>query len=213
MASDLMSQDDALRYWEERHKSSSDLRAGGDKGLSDAANELFYALRAGGLLRLIAGRFNLLSPLRILDAGCGRGRFSDLPSRGGFTVTGIDSSSTAIQYCTRNCLGDYVRSTIDSFVANELYDVVYSIDVMFHILDDQTWKNSLLNLCSLVSAGGLLIITDTNLQERWVKGDYIVHRSREEYITVAATTGMRFMDFHPYDFGGNPIGFYLFERV
>jgi 2-polyprenyl-3-methyl-5-hydroxy-6-metoxy-1,4-benzoquinol methylase len=212
MTSDLMSQNEAIKYWEERHKSSNILQAGGDKGCSDTANQIFYALRAGKLLELIGRKFNLLSPLKILEAGCGRGLFSDLLSRGGFTVTGIDSSTTAIEYCTDNCLGQYVCSTIDNFTTYELFDVVYSIDVMFHILDDKIWENSLAQLCKMVNSEGLLIITDTYLESRWIRGNYIIHRTHDEYSAVTKKFGMKFIDFHPYAFPGNPIGFYVFEK-
>ena len=212
MTSDLLTQEKAIEYWEARHRESNILKAGGDRGLSDAANKLFYALRAGRLLELIARRFNPLSPLLILDAGCGRGLFSDLLSRGGHIVTGIDSSKTAIEYCIDNCSGEYFCSEIRNFRPRSLFDVVYSIDVMFHILDDRVWEDSLANLCSTVITGGLLIITDTHLKERWIKGDYIVHRPSDDYLGVTQQVGLSFKDFHPYNFGGNPIGFYVFER-
>ena len=214
MASDLLlTHEKAIEYWEERHKTSNILQAGGDKGLSEAANTLFYALRAGKLLELIGRKFNLLAPLQVLDAGCGRGVFSDLLSRGGYTVTGIDGSETAIGYCINNCAGEYLCSEIHSFTAHKLFDVVYSIDVMFHILDDKVWEDSLANLCNIVITGGLLIITDTCLKERCIKGNYILHRPVDEYTGVAQQFGMSLKDSHPYNFGANPIGFHVFERA
>lgn len=212
MTSDLLTQEKAIEYWEERHRTRSILQAGGDKGLSDPANRVFYALRAGKLLGLIGRKFNLLSPLQVLDAGCGKGLFSDLLSRGGYIVTGIESSKTAIEYCMNNCSGEYFCSEIHGFTARNLFDVVYAIDVMFHILDDKVWEDSLANLCNMVITGGLLIITDAYLEERWIKGNYIVHRSGNEYSRVAQQFGLSFKDFHPYNFGGNPVGFYVFER-
>jgi len=213
MTSDLLTQEKAIEYWEERYKKGSILRAGGDRGLSDAANKLFYALRAGKLLELIARRFNPLSPLLILDAGCGNGMFSDLLSRGGHIVTGIDSSKTAIEYCINRCSGEYFCSEIRDFRPQNLFDVVYSIDVMFHILDDVVWEDSLVNLCSVAITGGLVIITDAHLKERWIKFNYIIHRPDDDYLAVTKRLGLSFKDFHPYSFGGNPVGFYVFEKL
>ena len=212
MTADVLSQGEAIEYWEERHRTSDVLQAGGDKGLTSEANRLFYAFRAGKLLELIAQRFNPLSPLVVLDAGCGRGLFSDMLSRGGYIVTGIDSSKTAIEYCVTNCSGEYSCSDIHSYATPNLFDVVYSIDVLFHILDDNVWEHSLANLCNMVIPGGLLIVTDAHLEERWTKGDYIVHRPASEYASVTRRFRMSPRGFQPYNFGGNPVGFYVFER-
>jgi 2-polyprenyl-3-methyl-5-hydroxy-6-metoxy-1,4-benzoquinol methylase len=209
----LLNPEQASKYWDDRHQSTNTLQAGGDKGLSDAANKLFYALRIGKLLELIGRKFNLLAPLQVLDAGCGKGVFSDLLSRGGYRVIGIDSSKTAIEYCLNHCSGDYYCADIYRFKSINLFDVIYSIDVMFHILDDKVWEESFTNLCNMVTSDGLLIITDTHFRERWILGNYIVHRSIDEYTKVAQQSGISLKEFHPYNFGGNPIGFYVFERL
>ena len=49
----LLPPDDALRYWDDRHRSHGELQSGGHIGLSEAANEIFYRVRLGKLLELI----------------------------------------------------------------------------------------------------------------------------------------------------------------
>ena len=41
-----------------------------------------------------------------------------------------------------------------------LYDVVYSVDVLFHLVDGADSRTSLDNLASLVRIGGKLVISD-----------------------------------------------------
>ena len=43
----LLTADDAVSYWEERHRTRGVLRSGGQIGLDEAANQIFYFTRLG----------------------------------------------------------------------------------------------------------------------------------------------------------------------
>ena len=91
-----LSREEAIRYWDDRHRSLGDLRSGGHIGLSEAANEIFYRVRLGKLLELIGNLNAPNEPMFVLDAGCGKGRFSRELAACGFCVDGIDASDAAI---------------------------------------------------------------------------------------------------------------------
>jgi SAM-dependent methyltransferase len=205
------SREDAIRYWDDRHRSLGDLRSGGHIGLSEAANEIFYRVRLGKLLELI-GNLNAPSePMFVLDAGCGKGRFARELAACGFCVDGIDASDAAISASRAAGGGRFQVSTLVAWRSPTLYDVVMSIDVLFHILDEDEWASSVRNLASLTRLGGQLIVTDENRDDPRPAGTYIVHRPRAAYADLLGD-GFRFVAFTPYQFRENAVGFLQFVR-
>jgi 2-polyprenyl-3-methyl-5-hydroxy-6-metoxy-1,4-benzoquinol methylase len=205
--------DEALEYWDRRHEREGWLRSGGDIGLSAELNEMFYVIRLAKLISLIGPRTSPSVPLFTLDGGCGKGYFSEALQRCGHRVTGIDASAHAIEHCRRTGNARYEQSSLHSFSSPWLYDVVYAVDVLFHILDDDVWKRSLVNLASLVRLSGLLIVTDVPGDSVETKGNYIVHRPRAAYLDTLSSLGFRLRSVVPYQFLGNDIGFYCFVRA
>ena len=212
---DLLSQGDAAEYWDERHRAGTDLLSGGDMTYDDAANEAFYAVRLGRLLDLIGHQSSAVAPLTVLDAGCGKGYFSRALSRVGHRVEAIDASSVAVEHC-RRCGGGavYRESRLSEWVSTELYDVVISVDVLFHVLDDGEWFASLANLAELTGLGGRLIVSDWDEPEHDQQfGTYMLARSRRRYEHVLTDRGLRYDGFVPYRFRGSRIGFHCATRV
>jgi len=208
----LLTADEAVDYWEVRHRAEGDLRSGGDVGLEEAANQIFYYTRLGRLLEIIGDRNSLGEPLFLLDAGCGKGLFARALVDCGFAVDGIDTSPTAIEFARANGPGRYEVSSLADWRSPTLYDVVYSVDVLFHLVDDDDWRASLDNLASLVRIGGKLVITDERNEVRRQAGNYIVHRALTEYVEALAVRGLSLREFRPYGFRDNRIGFLVFVR-
>lgn len=213
-ASGLIGRERALAYWDARHLRESALRSGGDVGLDDASNEAFYVVRLGRLLELITGAVQPSRPQYLLDAGCGKGWFSRALARCGYDVAGIDTSGNAIEFARRTGGGpDYEVAALSSWSGTQLFDVIASIDVLFHILDDDEWEASLHNLACFTRLGGWLIVADEDGDERSQLGNYIVHRTRREYCAVLESRAFRHVDFLPYRFRHNRVGLHAFTRV
>lgn len=207
-----LSRDEAIRYWNERHRSAGELRSGGHIGLSEAANEIFYRIRLGKLLELIGTMNAPAEPMFVLDAGCGKGRFARELAACGLCVEGIDTSDAAIEASRAAGGARFAVSSIASWRSPALYDVVISVDVLFHILDDKEWADSIRNLASLTRLGGQLIVTDEYRDDPRPAGNYIVHRPADAY---ARQLGKRFhfVAFTPYGFRENRVGFFQFRRL
>jgi SAM-dependent methyltransferase len=209
----LLETEEALVYWNQRHANRDELRSGGDIGLDFAANQSFYLRRVGMLLEQVEAHLPLVEPVFALDAGCGKGYFAGQLEQCGIRVVGVDASATAVEFCRRAHDGVYVHARLDTFESPDLFDCVYSIDVLFHILDDAVWAASVANLASLTRPGGLLLITDHNGPRRRQLGNYIVHRPASEYRAIADSYGFEYREFRPYAFRTNQLGFHSFVRT
>lgn len=73
---------------------------------------------------------------RLLDVGCGVGRFCQAAHARGWDVTGIDVSENAIQIGKRYAEFPLISSNIDAqVIAGEQYDIVTAFEVLEHLSD------------------------------------------------------------------------------
>ncbi|MET8824880.1 methyltransferase domain-containing protein [Streptomyces sp. NPDC004610] len=201
-------------YWNTRHRDHDTLASGGHIGLDRPGNEIFYALRLGALLPLIGDLADPTAPLFVLDAGCGKGHFARALARCGHRVDAFDTSEHAITRARAEGGGPrYAVAALDEWRSPWLYDAVLSLDVLFHVLDDEEWAAALRNLASLVRITGRLIVTDENGGARRPRGTYIVHRPAADYTAVLTPLGLGHTGFTPYGFRENEVGFHVFTRT
>ncbi len=199
-------------FWEQRHADWGDFVSGGDWGMSEADNTAFYFHRLGHLLQIIGPSSDPHAPLDVLDAGCGKGFFSERLAECGHRVVGFDPSATALAHVPKPRLARYRRSAIERFAWDHFFDVVIAVDVLFHILDEAEWERSVRQLASLTRLTGLLVITDHTEDTTMQLGTYIVQRSPQRYSSVLSAFGFALADRIPYAFRGNPNAFHVFRR-
>lgn len=112
---------------------------------------------------------------RILDAGCGSGRFMvELAKRG--TVTGVELSDTSVALARRRAIGEVVAgSVLEMPFADASFDLAVSLDVVEHLEDDVA---ALRELRRTVAPGGALLVTVPAYQWLWSGHDEINHHHR-----------------------------------
>lgn len=205
----------ALQYWDDRHSTVDAWRSGGNVSLGPGANAMSYHVR---LVRVVEASGFLVSesaPLRVLDAGCGRGFFSRALASFGHVVDGVDASPTAIEEC-RSQAGErdrYHVAVLSRWQPPYLYDVVFSIDVLFHVMDDGEWRDSVVNLASLVRLGGVLLLADHGARTDRVWSSYQKTRSPARYDDVLRPLNLRREGFIPNGVPQDPVGLNVFRRV
>lgn len=211
----VMGAEEARAYWDTRHGAEDDLRSGGNIGMSHAGNELIYALRVARLIEVTEYESAPTAPLRVLDAGCGKGYFSRALASFGHEVDGIDTSEHAVAECVR--LADERQSFAVSALVDwrppKLYDVVVCVDVLFHILNDQEWEESVRNLSHLVRLGGRLVLADHAGDEDRVWARHQKTRAGSRYKALLAELGLGYLRFVPNGLPGTDVGFHVATRV
>jgi ubiquinone/menaquinone biosynthesis C-methylase UbiE len=112
---------------------------------------------------------------RILDAGCGSGRFMvELAKRG--EVTGVELSDTSVVLARRREIGEVVAgSVLEMPFADASFDLAVSLDVIEHLEDDIA---ALRELRRVVAPGGALLVTVPAYQWLWSGHDEINHHHR-----------------------------------
>jgi 2-polyprenyl-3-methyl-5-hydroxy-6-metoxy-1,4-benzoquinol methylase len=202
-------------YWDRRHRSLDDLRSGGHIGYDAESNEILYAVRLGRLIEIIGDLTDAGAPMRVLDAGCGTGWFARALGRFGHRVDGIDISVHAVDQCRRlsGTTERYEVAPLHAWRPPYLYDVSYSVDVLFHIMDDELWRRSLINLASLVRLGGLLVLSEHDADEDRTWSSYQRTRALFRYRTLLEPRGWRYERFVPNHFRNGKVGFLVLTKV
>lgn len=202
-------------YWERRHSRHDELSAGGNTGYDYATNAMLYAVRSARLVEVLGAGTSPSAPMRVLDAGCGKGYFSRVLASFGHRVDGIDTSDTAIAEC-RAKGGPHERyelSPLSEWSPPYLYDAVLSIDVLYHLMDDTEWEASVRHLASLVRLGGILGLVDHDTDRDRVWSNYQKTRSVQAYRDVLESCGLQVRRFVRNDFKDDPSGMHVAVRV
>jgi len=211
----VQEQGDIAELWDRRHKQLDDLRSGGHIGYDTGSNEILYAVRLGKLITIIGDLTHSSAPLRVLDAGCGKGWFARAMGRFGHRVDGVDISPHAVDLCRR--LGgrneSYETASLERWRPPYLYDVVYSVDVLFHIMDDQLWERTVLNLGSVARWAGLLVLSEHDSDHDHTWSGYQRTRALARYRELLEPHGWQYETFVPYGFREGPVGFLVLTKA
>jgi 2-polyprenyl-3-methyl-5-hydroxy-6-metoxy-1,4-benzoquinol methylase len=187
------------RYWEERARRF----AAEGEGLAAVCSygmPAFYNRMIHWSQRLALAPWLRVGPdTRVLDVGCGVGRWSGLLAGRGADVTGVDISPTMIEQAqsrtaatrlTGRCR--FLVQDIAELDTGERYDLVLGVTVLQHILDPQALRSTLERLGAHLAPGGRMILLEAAPARAAHTCDTTVFqaRGRQSYLKLFAQTGL-----------------------
>ena len=154
-------------YWEDRARRFAGEGAGlaavcayGMPGFYNRVIDLEQRLALAPWLKVSPGA-------RILDVGCGVGRWSRLLATRGAKVTGVDISPTMIEEARRRALDDGVAdrchfavSDISALAVEGEFDLVLGVTVLQHILDPGALRAALEGMVARVAPTGRMVLLE-----------------------------------------------------
>src|SRR5450631_451170 len=156
-----------LHYWEDRARRFAGRGAGlaavcsyGMPEFHNRAIHLTQRLALRPWLKVRAGA-------RILDVGCGIGRWSRLLAARGAYVTGVDLSPTMIAQAEHRAategVADRCRFQVQDLShlnVGERFDLVLGVTVLQHILDATALRTALAAMTAHLAPGGRMILLE-----------------------------------------------------
>ncbi len=173
------------RYWEDRARRF----AGEGAGLAAVCAygmPIFYNRAIDLEQRLALAPWLRVSPgTRVLDIGCGVGRWSRVLAARGAVVTGVDISPTMIDEARRRALAEGVadrcRFDVSDIAALDVggqFDLVLGVTVLQHILDPERLRAALRRIGARVSDRGRLVLLEAAPTAPVNRCDTTVFRAR-----------------------------------
>lgn len=153
---------DAGAFWEHRHaRYQSDFRAVADS--SEDACDRYPKQKAQFLEFLGAAGIKLADGVTCVEFGCGNGFWAEVVLEAGArSYTGLDISPTAIGHCKQNVpRGVFAQMDLSGeyYVPQQPADLVFSIDVTQHIVEEDKLGRFLQNMVAVVRHGGHIVFT------------------------------------------------------
>ena len=181
-------------YWEERHHKKYGPESVGYAGLGVPYNVWMYRLRGRVVERQLRKAGIELSARDVFDIGSGTGFYVKLWSKlGAKSITGSDFSPFAVRALRDAFPGrrffdlDVTASTLPAGL--EQFDVVSAFDILYHIVEDDAYRQAISNIRSLVRPGGYFIFSENFLRRERETGMHQVSRTFSEISALLAENG------------------------
>ena len=157
----------ASHYWEDRARRfathGAGLAAVCSYGMPEFYNRMIHACQRLAL----EPWFDVAQGARVLDVGCGVGRWSSMLAMRGARVTGVDLSPTMISEAQRRAdaagVGDRCRFLVQdlaSLNAGEQFDLVVGVTVLQHILDNAALRDAVCRMTAHLAPGGRMVLLE-----------------------------------------------------
>lgn len=182
-------------YWESRHKElKGQLSAPGHLGLDEQENLRNYEDKRQAIQEvlevIVADRE---AALELLDAGCGTGAFFQLYQSLGFNVTGVDFSKSALIEAGRYDGVKLILGDLKSIDTESRFNVIASIDVLFHVLKNEDWLSFLSCALGLLATDGRIVIQEHLVPEEKYEGvsRHVHFRTLRQYEEALTEVGLK----------------------
>lgn len=190
-------------YWDERARRYGRLAVG-----NLDPNEYYWEeqLRWAAFNRLYPRPFGM----RVLDIGCGVGTWAVRLSELGCEVVGVDVSPVMIEMAMASANVVYrVGTAQDLDFSTGTFDLIISVTVLQHIVDDKELSRALRSLWRVLKDGGCAAVLEYSpmrVNRPATGSDYMRYRTRQQWIAVfeeqgfrlASETGVRFFGHRLY---------------
>lgn len=199
-ATSLRARSRPAEYWEERARrfavDGDGLAAVCSYGMPRFYNRLIHFCQR----RALEPWLNAGPDTRVLDVGCGVGRWSRLLASRGACVTGVDLSPTMIAEAERRALAsglaDRCRFIVQDAAALEIagsFDLILCVTMLQHVLDLEAMRSALRRMALHLAPGGRLLILEAAPARAVSRCNSAVFtaRHRELYLRLFRECGLR----------------------
>jgi SAM-dependent methyltransferase len=187
-------------YWEARARrfagAGNGLAAVCSYGMPGFYNRLIHICQR----RALEPWLQVTPGVRVLDVGCGIGRWSRLLAARGAAVTGVDLSPTMIAEAQRRAqasgLADRCRFIVQDSSALEIegsFDLIVCVTVLQHILDVGKMRSALHRMAHHLAPGGRLLLLEAAPARIAIRCNSHVFtaRHRAVYLRLFRACGLR----------------------
>jgi 2-polyprenyl-3-methyl-5-hydroxy-6-metoxy-1,4-benzoquinol methylase len=188
-------------YWEQR-AARYGLRGRGLAAVCSYGMPEYHNLAIDAVQHLALRRWLdvLAARGRVLDVGCGVGRWSRRLAARGARVTGVDLASTMVEEARRRTRSAGLDAHCDFRVGDvarldlgERFDGILAVTVLQHVLDPEAWRVALRALRAHLCPDGRMVLLEAAPTARSTRCDTVVFQARtaDAYLAAFREAGLR----------------------
>ena len=190
----------AKLYWEERLKTRLSVAGTGHCGFSKRYNQFMYR-RKREVLESVFRRYSIkVQYSDVLDVGSGAGFFVGLYfAKRARSIVGLDIAPVSVRYLREkfpSCSFFELDIGTEPLPTDKQFDIINAFDILYHIVQDDEFKNALKSMGKHMRPGGRMFITDA-LAPALIKTIHVHYRTAEEYRGLLAQCGIRIVEIVP----------------
>lgn len=193
------------QYWDERLDTIKGLEGVGFKKLGQPFNKWAYKVRKHVFLKQVKKLPLDFKKINVLDIGSGTGFYIQVwKELGAQKITGVDITPTAVKNLKTTFpnqhffLSDIGDKNFNENKEYETYDLISAMDVLFHIVDDKRFEDSVANISSITKPGGYFVYSDFYLHGEAQRGESQVSRSKEYLMNLFEKNNFELVVFKPF---------------
>jgi len=191
----------AKDYWNKRLDEQFSLKGVGYITFSQFYNKWLYKRKEKSLEKIFAKYMPDLQNKKVLDIGCGTGFFVERYVNKGAKISGIDITTKSINELSKRFpqgkfhlldLGD------SNSVLDEKFDVINMWDVMYHIVDNESFSQACKNIAAMSAPGAYFLVTDfLGAENERRPAPHVAFRDLKKYEDVLLAEGYRLVQIVP----------------
>lgn len=179
-------QHEPQRYWNERAKQYGETACGYFKW--NRTELLEETEKAWQSLYPLIKQHSGGARLKVLDFGCGSGRFAKRFAQSNFEVTGVDISQEMLEIAKTNLRNNpcqLVHVSHELPFENKTFDIVWCFIVLQHIPDNHFFA-TVRELKRVIKPGGMIIIVENThpYKFRSSTSGHVIFRRKKEYLSA-----------------------------
>jgi ubiquinone/menaquinone biosynthesis C-methylase UbiE len=191
-------------YWEHRLSNRLDITTVGQLGLG-IYNYWLYKARFRAMRRALRKLEIDVSGKSLIDVGVGSGAWIPFWEKGGVSkIVGLDiTSASVLALRKRYPQFDFIQSDISGklfILQEESFDIVTAFDILFHIIDDKNFHETISNITKLVKRDGWVFISDSFGTRSYGPFYHEYHRTYDHYMNELNQVGLKPVHFEPIFF-------------
>jgi SAM-dependent methyltransferase len=182
----MMPELNTKQYWDNRLKDNWGPQGVGYLQLGQFFNVWMYQIRKNIFFRNVKPLVRNWGNKDVLDIGSGTGFYINLwKSLKVNSVTATDISTHAINNLQEifpdiDCFEIDISDSLPDTIREKKFHVVSAFDVLFHIVDDRKYENSIGNIFDMLNPGGYFIFSENFLQGKTLRKAGQVSRSQND---------------------------------
>lgn len=209
-----MSNFNPKEYWDSRLSKEYSLKGVGDIGLPFSYSKFLYKVRESAFRYAMKSSLFLIKDgvNSVLDVGSGTGFYIEQWKKQGVSeifgsdITDIAVSNLRKKYSEYQFIKQDIGSHLRPNMFGRKFDVVTAFDMLFHIVDDDSYKKAIENFSLLVKDGGILIFSDNLSPLKKIVLEHQVSRTEKEVFGLLRKNGFEIIRIIPmFVFMNDPV--------